>query len=129
VVALVFYWFRKSFIQENMMSNLREIQCGACKVGAPLATQDEIDDFMPQLPDWEIVEENGIKMLQKNFTFKNFIEAIAFTNRVGEVAEEEKHHPALLTEWGKVKVSWWSHKIKGLHVNDFILAAKTDDVV
>lgn len=110
------------------MSNLREKQCEACKIGAPLATQDEINDFMPQLPDWEIIEENGIKMLQKDYKFKNFVEAIAFTNRVGEIAEEEGHHPELITEWGKVKVKWWSHKIKGLHVNDFVMAAKTDDV-
>jgi 4a-hydroxytetrahydrobiopterin dehydratase len=60
------------------------------------------------------------------YSFNNFVEAIAFTNRVGELAEEENHHPALLTEWGKVTVTWWTHKIRGLHRSDFIMAAKTD---
>jgi 4a-hydroxytetrahydrobiopterin dehydratase len=60
------------------------------------------------------------------FKFKNFTEALAFTDQVGEIAEEEGHHPALFTEWGKVTVRWWTHKIGGLHENDFIMAAKTD---
>jgi len=73
-----------------------------------------------------MVEFDTIKRLTRNYDFKNFAEAIAFTNRVGDLAESEAHHPALLTEWGRVTVSWWTHKIRGLHVNDFIMAAKTD---
>jgi len=80
----------------------------------------------PQVPAWEIVERDGIKRLERVFTFDTFVQALAFTNKVGELAEEEGHHPALLTEWGKVTVTWWTHKIKGLHQNDFIMAAKTD---
>ena len=60
--------------------------------------------------------------------FGNFVDALAFTNRVGQIAEEEDHHPALLTEWGKVTVSWWTHKIRGLHRNDLIMGAKTDEL-
>jgi 4a-hydroxytetrahydrobiopterin dehydratase len=111
------------------MSNLRAIKCEACRVGAPLATQEEIDEFMSQLPNWQISERDGVNQLQRTFEFNNFVEALAFTNKVGEIAEAQDHHPAILTEWGEVTVTWWSHKIKGLHVNDFIMAAKTDDIV
>ncbi len=71
-------------------------------------------------------EGDGIKRLERAFRFKNFAEAVAFTNRVAKTAEEEGHHPAILTEWGKVIVTWWTHKIRGLHQNDFIVAAKTE---
>jgi 4a-hydroxytetrahydrobiopterin dehydratase len=64
--------------------------------------------------------------LERAFKFKDFAEALAFTIKVGEIAEAEGHHPALLTEWGRVTVTWWTHKIRGLHRNDFIMAAKTD---
>lgn len=110
------------------MTDLSKKTCTACRAGAPLATQDEIETFLPQIPEWNIVESNGVKQLKRNYTFENFSEAIAFTNQVGTLAESEGHHPALLTEWGSVTVSWWTHKIKGLHVNDFILAAKTDQI-
>ena len=69
-----------------------------------------------------------MRNLERVFKWKNFVQALAFTNRVGELAEEEGHHPALLTEWGKVTVTWWTHKIKGLHRNDFIMAARTDQL-
>ena len=110
------------------MTNLTSKTCEVCRIGAPLASQEEIDEFMPQLKDWEIMEIEGIKRLQKIFKFDNFAEALAFTNKVGALSEQENHHPAILTEWGKVTVSWWTHKIKGLHVNDFVMAAKTDDI-
>ena len=78
------------------------------------------------MPDWELREEEGEKRLRRAFTFKDFAPALVFTNKVGALAEEEGHHPALLTEWGKVTVAWWTHKIGGLHRNDFIMAARTD---
>ena len=62
------------------------------------------------------------------FRFSNFAEALTFTDKVGELAETEGHHPAILTEWGRVTVTWWTHKIRGLHRNDFIMAAKTDQI-
>lgn len=108
------------------MSDLSRQICVACRVGAPLATEAQIEEFMPQLPDWQIIEIDGIKRLQRLFSFRNFVEAQAFSIKVGVIAEREGHHPALLTEWGQVTVTWWSHKIKGLHVDDFIMAAKTD---
>jgi len=102
--------------------------CEACSIGAPLATEEEINESMQQLPDWIVIEIDNIKQLKRVFTFNNFVDAVAFTQKVANLAEDENHHPAVLTEWGKVTVFWWSHKIKGLHVNDFIMAAKTDQL-
>lgn len=81
---------------------------------------------MLQTSDWTIVEVDHVPRLERTFRFKNFAQALVFTNRVGELAEAEEHHPQLLTEWGRVKVGWWTHAIKDLHQNDFIMAAKTD---
>ncbi|MDH5633522.1 MAG: 4a-hydroxytetrahydrobiopterin dehydratase [Gammaproteobacteria bacterium] len=108
------------------MEQLITCDCEACRIGAPLATDAEREQYMAQLPDWSIVTIDGVDRLMRRYTFSNFAEALAFTNKVGELAEAQGHHPALLTEWGSVEVSWWSHKIKGLHKNDFIVAAKTD---
>jgi 4a-hydroxytetrahydrobiopterin dehydratase len=109
-----------------MDEQLTTMKCEVCRTGAPKVTDAEIAQYHPQVPQWNIVERDGIAHLERVFTFKNFVEALAFTNKVGELAEEEGHHPALLTEWGKVTVAWWTHKIGGLHHNDFIMAAKTD---
>ena len=111
------------------MSNLTSKTCEVCSIGAPLASQEEIDEFMPQLQGWELIEIDGIKRLKKTFKFDNFEDALTFTNKIGALCGQEGHHPAILTEWGKVTVTWWSHKINGLHVNDFIMAAKTDALV
>ena len=80
------------------------------------------------VPEWNVIEVGGIKQLERKFKFKDFVEGIAFTNTVGELAETENHHPSLLTEWGAVTVTWWTHTVKGLHRNDFIMAARTDDL-
>ena len=110
------------------MTRLKDRQCEACRVGAPLATQEEIGEFLPQIPEWEIEEDNGIKKLVRTFTFPDFAAALAFTFRVGELADEVGHHPTLVTEWGRVKVIFFSKKIKGLHVTDFVMAARTDEL-
>ncbi|MCE9680931.1 4a-hydroxytetrahydrobiopterin dehydratase [Halomonas alkalisoli] len=109
------------------MSQLSEQQCEACGWDAPHVSDEEIQAYRRDIPAWEIVESDGVKQLERVFKFRNFKQALAFTNRVGEIAEEAGHHPALLTEWGKVTVTWWSHEMKGLHKNDFILAARTDE--
>jgi len=88
----------------------------------------ELSLYQPQVPDWQLIEREGVKRLERAFKFKNFAQALDFTNRVGALAEAEGHHPAILTEWGRVTVTWWTHKIKGLHRNDFIMAAKTDQL-
>ena len=108
---------------------LTQMKCVPCKGGEPTLTDAEIADLTPNVPDWSVVERaDGIKRLQRTFKFKNFAEALAFTDSVGQIAEQRGHHPAILTEWGRVTVTWWTHKIKGLHRNDFIMAAKTDAV-
>ena len=110
------------------MTELTQMKCVACRSDSPTVTEEEISELKPEIPDWNLLEVKGIKRLENEYRFDNFKEAIAFTNSVGNIAEEEDHHPAILTEWGSVKVSWWTHKIKGLHNNDFIMAAKTDRI-
>jgi 4a-hydroxytetrahydrobiopterin dehydratase len=110
------------------MTTLTQEKCVACRRDAPRVTDAEIAELKPQIPDWALIERDGIKRLERTFHFPNFAEALAFTTKVGELAEAEGHHPALVTEWGRVTVTWWTHKIKGLHRNDFIMAAKTDGI-
>ncbi len=108
------------------MAELSEQKCVPCTGSLPPATEKEINTYKAQIPDWEIITENGELHLQRVYKFPDFKTALAFTNLVGEAAEEEGHHPALLTEWGKVTVTWWTHALNGLHHNDFIMAAKSD---
>jgi 4a-hydroxytetrahydrobiopterin dehydratase len=108
------------------MVELSEQACEACRVGAPLVSDEELQRLLPTIPGWRVIEVHGVRQLTREFEFKNFAQALAFTNRVGDLAEAENHHPAILTEWGKVTVTWWTHKIHGLHRNDLILAARTD---
>lgn len=103
-------------------------RCEACRRDSPKVTPEEIKELKPQIPDWKLVNRDGVDRLERTFEFKDFASALAFTNRVGELAESEGHHPKLVTEWGRVGVSWWTHKIGGLHRNDFIMAAKTDEL-
>ena len=110
------------------MKALVQLKCSPCRIGAPTVPDKEISQFLSQLPGWKLVEESNIKRIQRVFTFNDFIQALAFTNKVGELAESEGHHPALETTWGTTTVTWWTHMIGGLHKNDFIMAAKTDDL-
>jgi len=110
------------------MQTLQNEKCEACRADAPRVTEEEIRELSAQIPEWELIEIDGIKRLRRKFSFRNFAEALEFGNRVGKLAEAEGHHPAILTEWGSVEVTWWTHKIKGLHRNDFIMAAKTDEL-
>lgn len=110
------------------MDILMKMKCVACRRDEPTVTDAEITEFHPQVPEWQIVEYDGVKRLERVFKFDNFTQALAFANKVGELAETEGHHPAILVEWGRVTVQWWTHKIKGLHRNDFIMAAKTDQL-
>jgi len=101
-------------------------KCVPCRRGSPPASPDEVAEMHTQVPEWTLQAVNGIQQLTRQFSFSNFVEALAFTNRVGALAEEEDHHPILTTEWGKVTVTWWTHAVDGLHRNDFIAAAKCD---
>jgi 4a-hydroxytetrahydrobiopterin dehydratase len=101
-------------------------KCVACRRDAPRVTQEEIAELLPQIPGWDLTQERGIDIVQRTFPFPDFAAAVAFTAKVAELAEEEGHHPRLILEWGQVAVAWWTHKIRGLHRNDFVMAAKTD---
>ena len=111
-------------IDETSLTGMR---CVACRRGEPTLTDEEIAAYREQVADWEVVEVDGVKRLRRVFSFPDFAGALRFTDRVGALAEAEGHHPALLTEWGRTTVSWWTHKIGGLHRNDLIMAAKTDE--
>ncbi len=111
------------------MTDLSQLKCVACRGGEPKLTDEQINEFQPQVPDWQVKEVDGVKRLERVFKFKNFAEAILFTDKIGIIAEEEDHHPLMITEWGRVVVQWWTHKVGGLHQNDFIMAAKTDQLL
>lgn len=108
------------------MTDLHQIKCVACRAGEPPMAEGEIHRLHPQIPEWQVKDVDGVKRLERVFKFKNYVQALEFTNKVGVAAEAEDHHPLLITEWGKVTVQWWTHVVKGLHKNDFIMAAKTD---
>ncbi|MEM8779025.1 MAG: 4a-hydroxytetrahydrobiopterin dehydratase [Cyanobacteria bacterium P01_G01_bin.49] len=110
------------------MSHLKKQSCQVCNANSSRVTLEEIEQLKPQIPNWRIIEKEGNLTLKKVYRFPNFKKALTFTNHIGELAEQEGHHPALLTEWGKVTVFWWTHAINGLHKNDFIMAAKTDEI-
>ena len=102
--------------------------CAACHADAPKVSEDELKEFMALIPDWTPQVRDKVMMLEREFTFKNYKLSWAFANKISELAEREGHHPAILLEWGKVTVTWWTHAVGGLHKNDFICAAKTDQL-
>ena len=108
------------------MSGLTQATCVPCRGGVPTLTDAEIAELQPQVPHWQVAEVDGIQRLRREYRFKDFRQAMDFAVKVGELAEREQHHPDLHVAWGKVMVETWTHKIEGLHQNDFILAAKCD---
>ena len=110
-----------------MTAPLLSQTCIPCSGKVPPASKTEVAELKPQIPDWDIISVDGVQQLQRVYNFSSFKTALEFTNKVGDLAEAEQHHPALLTEWGKVTVTWWTHALNGLHRNDFIMAAKTDE--
>ena len=107
------------------MSGIHEKVCVACQADAEPASAEEINQFVSET-EWSLIEKSGVTQLHRKYNFSNFEKALIFTNKVGEIAEEEGHHPKIVTEWGSVTVYWWSHKIKKIHSNDIILAARCD---
>ena len=110
------------------MSLLYEEKCAACRSDSPSVTDRDIEQLHPQVVEWSLIVENEVKKLERIFRFRNFAQALAFTNSIADIAETEGHHPRLVTEWGRVGITWWTHKIRNLHHNDFIMAAKTDQI-
>lgn len=110
------------------MTDLAMRHCVPCEGGVEPAGDEEIAEMHRQVPGWKVIEVDGVKRLERKFFFGDFATALGFTDRVGALAEEQSHHPLLTTEWGKVTVTWWTHAIGGLHENDFVMAAKTDQI-
>ena len=108
------------------MSELQGQKCTACRPDAPPVTGEQMAKLRPQIPDWQVVDAGVEPKLERTYEFKDFASALEMTNRVGTMAEEEGHHPQVVVEWGKATVRWWTHAIKNLHINDFIMAAKCD---
>jgi 4a-hydroxytetrahydrobiopterin dehydratase len=107
-------------------AELCDLQCVPCRGDVPAVTEQEMQTLLPSISDWRVEVHDNMERLERRFRFKDFAMALAFTNGVGKMAEEEDHHPELTTGWGYVSVRWWTHKIGGLHQNDFIMAARTD---
>lgn len=105
------------------MSELAKKKCIPCQGGIAPLTGEDLDQLAEQIPQWSVV--NG-HHLERELTFPNFRQALDFTNKIGELAEAEGHHPDIYLAWGKVGIKVWTHKIDGLTESDFILAAKTD---
>jgi 4a-hydroxytetrahydrobiopterin dehydratase len=111
-----------------VVADLAGETCVPCRGGEPTLGEAEVEALLPEVPGWRVAERDGVRRLERVFRFADFASALEFTVGVGGKAEEAGHHPALLTEWGKVTVGWWTHAIGGLHRNDFVMAARTDGV-
>ncbi len=109
------------------MEKLSRRQTVAIRKGVLPMSRGEIEALLAQVDGWQLIEEDGVARLRRTFEFKNFAQAMAFSNRVGQIAEEADHHPVIITEWGRVTLTWWTHAARGLHMNDFILAARCDE--
>ena len=109
------------------MSDLASSACEACRIDAPTVSNNEASMLIKEIEGWDLIND-GIKKLKKEFSFLNYSDSVDFSNKVADMADKEDHHPQIILEWGKVTVIWWSHKIKGLHKNDFICAAKTNKI-
>lgn len=105
------------------MSDLASKTCVPCRGGVPALKGAELQNFKKQLPGWEVVNEHH---LHRRYDFPDFRQALAFVNKVGELAEEQGHHPDIMLTWGKAEITIWTHKVDGLTESDFILAAKID---
>ena len=109
------------------MTQLVQEKCVACRRDAPRVTEAEIAELHPIVGDWDLIDVDGVNRLRRSFRFRNFQQAMDFSIDHWEPSPKKKgHHPKLVTEWGRVTIDWWTHKIRGLHRNDFIMAAKTD---
>ena len=113
-------------IWDGNMENLENEEMEKLTKNSMAISAYEMGQLQDQLHDWHVEKKDNINQLYRNFTFDNFIQALEFTNKVGALAEEYNHHPAIVTEWGKVQVRWWTHVVSGLYKNDFVMAAKTE---
>ncbi|MFP4509678.1 MAG: 4a-hydroxytetrahydrobiopterin dehydratase [Spirochaetaceae bacterium] len=111
------------------MTELYNEMCVPCRSGGVPLSPSEIDSLSTRLPAWSIADRDSTPKLRRTFRVADFAAALDFANRIGAIAEEADHHPRITLEWGSVTVSWWTHMIKGLHRNDFIMAARTERIL
>ncbi len=107
------------------MSQLANKQCVPCMGGVPPLKGEELKRLYEQIDEWNLIEDHH---LSKTYKFADFVKALEFVNKVGNLAEEQGHHPNIFLTWGKVRIEIWTHKIDGLTESDFILAARTDEI-
>lgn len=110
------------------MPELQHLHCEACDKSTTPLNDHEINELLPEVDGWQVINDQGINKLTRQFNTKNYGRSIAFSNAVAELADSVNHHPLMVVEYGSVTVVWWSHNIKGLHKNDFIMAAKTSSL-
>ena len=110
------------------MTVLARERCVACRQDSPQVSGEEAQGLLKQIPDWKIVEHDGMKQLERAYRLKGFAPPTALAGKIAERADLADHHPKLTIEWGKLTVNWWTHAIKGLHRNDFIMAAQSDEL-
>ena len=108
--------------------DLANLECVPCRGGIPPLIDLKIKQMLPAVPGWERIKEDGVDKIRRKYKFKNFVKAMEFTNKVAEIAEDQGHHPDIFIQWNIVELTLWTHAIKGLHENDFILAAKIDEM-
>ena len=111
------------------MTKLNQMECEACDGSEKRLSPHEIQTLMQEVLEWSLIEDSGTQKLRREFNTKNYKKSISFVNAIAELAESVNHHPLLIVEYSSVTVEWWSHNINGLHKNDFIMAAKTNDLI
>ena len=111
-----------------MANALADMSCVACRPDSPAVSGEEIDHLRLQIPEWDLIESEGVRRLRRTFEFDDFRDALAFANRVGAAADADGHHPEITVGWGSAAVTWWTHTMRNLHLNDFVMAAKTDRI-
>ena len=117
-------------VKIKIMSDLAKKKCIPCEGGIPGFDITEIHKYLKMVDGWEVkADEDKVYYLLKEFKFNNFLESQDFINKVGKIAENEGHHPDILFGWGYARVKIFTHKIKGLHESDFVLAAKVDQIL
>ena len=108
------------------MTELASMKCEPASVDSEQPTHEQVVEYLKSLPGWQVTKEEDISKLRKTYFFKQYKDAVSFVNRVAAEADAQDHHPLIVLEWGRVTISWWTHVLRGLHLNDFILAAKMD---
>lgn len=110
------------------LETLRAERCVACWRTSPRVTEDEAQSLAPLIPEWNVDEIDDVPRLRRSFRTKSYAQALELTQRIGQAAEAAGHHPQIVVEWRRVTVVWWTHAIGWLHRNDYIMAAKTDQI-